>query len=236
MARRRAARARSQATARKRRNQLILTTATAAVIAVIALIVLGGVLRDDGDGAGNGVERTSQRAGRVLGEQTAGVVLTMWEDFQCPFCRKANDSVVARIVQDYVNTGRVQLHFRHFAFLGQESVWAAEAAECAAEQNRFWDYEEELFKRQRGENVGTYKKDKLKEAAATIGLDADAFNACLDTDRYKAQVQAELAEGKRLGVDSTPSFFLEGRMLPPEVWGDYAAFAAALDNALKVGR
>ena len=236
MARRRSALERAQATARKRRRQWMLMTAAAAVIAVAVMIVLGGVLRDNGDGDGSGVERTSQRAGRVLGEQTAGVVLTMWEDFQCPFCKKANDSVVARIVQDYVNTGKVQLHFRHFTILGQESVWAAEAAECAAEQNRFWDYEEELFNRQRGENVGTFKKDKLKDAAAAIGLDTDSFNTCLDTDRYKDDVQKELAEGKKLGVDSTPSFILEGRLLRPEVWGDYSAFAAALDNALKVGR
>src|SRR3972149_9427771 len=100
------ARAGAQATARKRRTQWMLMPAAAAVVAVGAMIGLGGVLRDNGDSAGDGVERTSQRAGRVLGEQTAGVVLTMWEDFQCPLCKRANDTVVARIVQDYVNTGR----------------------------------------------------------------------------------------------------------------------------------
>ncbi len=209
---------------------MIILTAVVAVVLVVGLIVVGGLFRG---GDSKDLEITTQREGRRLGSPTAGIVLSMWEDFQCPWCKRTNDAIVSRVIQDYVETGKVQLLFRHFAFIGQESVWAAEASECAAEQNRFWDYEQELFKRQAGENVGTYRKDRLKAYAQNIGLDTQSFGQCLDTDKYKSAVESELAEGKRLGVNSTPTFILEGRVLSDKVNGDYGLLQAEIERLLK---
>jgi protein-disulfide isomerase len=99
------------------------------------------------------------------------------------------------------------------AFLGQESVWAAEAADCAAEQGQFWPYHDKLYAEQAGENRGVFSQNNLKRFAADLGLDQEAFNACVDADRYAGQVQAETEAGRRQGVRSTPTLFVNGEKL-----------------------
>ena len=96
------------------------------------------------------------------------------------------------------------------SFLGQESVWAAEAADCAAEQGQFWPYHDKLFAEQTGENRGAFSKNNLKVFAANLGLDQEAFNACVDSDRYAGQVRAETEAGRRQGVRSTPTLYVSG--------------------------
>jgi protein-disulfide isomerase len=223
----RGARARAQArAARQRRNRLILLAGVAALGAVVALIVAGGVLRD----GGGGLDISASRQGRVLGSPAAPVVITAWEDFQCPVCKAANDSVLARIERDYVETGKAQLQFRHFAFLGQESLWAAQAAECAVEQERFWEYHNALFARQAGENRGAFAVTRLKAIASEVGLDRPSFDACLDSRRYAALIDEERREGERLGVKATPTFFVDGRRVPD--WRDETTFRHLIERAL----
>jgi len=94
------------------------------------------------------------------------------------------------------------------AFLGQESQWAAEASECASDQNAFWPYHDKLFASQSGENQGAFSKDKLKGFAVDLGLDATAFNQCLDSGKYTQLVQQDTAAAQKLGAQSTPSFFI----------------------------
>jgi protein-disulfide isomerase len=96
----------------------------------------------------------------------------------------------------------------HMAFLGQESQWAAEASECAADQDAFWAYRDKLFASQSGENQGAFNKDKLKGFAVELGLEPKAFNDCLDTGKYTQLVQSQSAAAGQLGVTSTPSFFV----------------------------
>ncbi len=101
----------------------------------------------------------------------------------------------------------------HFAFLGPESQWAGEASECAADQNAFWEYHDFLFDSQNGENQGAFNKDNLKAFAVQLGLDAEAFNECLDSGKYTEIVQQESAWARSLGVQSTPTFILNGQGL-----------------------
>jgi protein-disulfide isomerase len=105
-----------------------------------------------------------------------------------------------------VNTGKVRFGFMHFVFLGDESQWAAEASECAADQDKFWEYHDLLFEKQSGENQGTFVKDNLKKFAADLGLDQKKFDDCLDSGKYTSLVQAQTSFSQQLGVSSTPSF------------------------------
>lgn len=107
--------------------------------------------------------------------------------------------------------GLVRFGYQHFAFLGKESEWAAEASECAAEQDAFWAYHDLLFERWGGENRGAFNKDNLKQFAAELGLDTSAFNACLDSGRYTSIVRAEKTAAQSLGVRGTPAFVINGR-------------------------
>jgi protein-disulfide isomerase len=107
----------------------------------------------------------------------------------------------------------VRFGYVHFAFLGPESQWAGEASECAADQNAFWEYHDFLFDSQNGENQGAFNKDNLKAFAVQLGLDAETFNECLDSGKYTEIVQQESAWARSLGVQSTPTFILNGQGL-----------------------
>jgi protein-disulfide isomerase len=105
----------------------------------------------------------------------------------------------------------VRLGYQHFAFLGPESQSAAEASECAADQDAFWEYHDKLFDSQSGENQGAFNNDNLKRFADELGLDTQAFDECLDSGKYTSIVQTETQSAQSLGVRSTPTFLINGR-------------------------
>lgn len=140
----------------------------------------------------------------------AKLTLVEFGDYQCPACGAAYP-----VVKDLLKTYKTKLNFvfRNFAFLGQESTWAAEGAECAGEEGKYWEYHDYLYANQRGENEGAFTKDKLKAFAKTLNLDSEKFDKCLDLDKYLDKVLNDASDGKNLGVDSTPTFFLNGEII-----------------------
>jgi protein-disulfide isomerase len=107
----------------------------------------------------------------------------------------------------------VRFEYRHFPFIGPESNEAAEASECAAEQDRFWPYHDTLFLNQRGENLGTFNEQSLKAYAIALGLDEVAFDECLDSNRYQGEIMNELAEARDRTVRSTPTLIVNGEII-----------------------
>lgn len=106
----------------------------------------------------------------------------------------------------------VRFGYQHFPFLGEESQLAAEASECAAEQDAFWDFHDLLFfEKYDGENQGAFSKPNLKRFASELDLDTEAFNACLDSGKYTSVVQNEKALLQSLGVRSTPAFLVNSQ-------------------------
>jgi protein-disulfide isomerase len=199
-------------------------------ISVIALIAIGAAGRDDGARAG---PRIAAMAGRELGSPTAPITLQVWEDFQCPFCKQVNLDALDTVERTYVDSGQVRIEFHHYAFLGAESIAAAEASECANEQHQFWPYHDALFATQAGENRGAFSTAKLKQLARATGLDTTAFDSCLDSGRYRQVVQDERREGQRLGISSTPTFFVNGQII--KGMQPFAVFRDAIDQALTQG-
>jgi len=111
----------------------------------------------------------------------------------------------------YVKSGIVRYGYQHMAFLGPESRWAAEASECAAEQGRFWEYHDRLFASQG--SAGVFGKDNLKKFAADLRLDTTKFNTCLDSGKFASLVDKETTNLQSLGVESTPTFLINGQPL-----------------------
>jgi protein-disulfide isomerase len=120
--------------------------------------------------------------------------------------------------------------YKHSAFLGQESVWAAQAAECAADQGKFWEYHDLLWDRWNGENQGAFVKENLSGFAKELGLDSAKFDPCLQNDETLQRVIDDTNEGRQVGVTGTPTFFINGQPLvgaqPAE------AFQAQIEAAL----
>jgi protein-disulfide isomerase len=193
----------------------ILTGMAAAAVVVVVLIVLSQtVWESDGDGTLSEIVLPTPRPadisqeGTTLGSADAPLTILEYSDFQCPYCRKAGLEIVPEIEAEYVATGKVRLVWKQFPIEGEESVWAAEAAECAAEQNAFWEYHDTLFLNRQGINVGTFVISNLKLLAKELGLDTEAFDACLDEGRYRSKVAADAEEARRREINGTPTFFV----------------------------
>lgn len=114
--------------------------------------------------------------------------------------------------------------------LGDESQWAAEAAECAGDQDAYWEFHDYLFTHQNGENQGAFSKDNLKGFAAELKLDTDAFNTCLDSGKYTELVQEQTSIGRQLGVSSTPTFAINGQAIVGAQ--SYDTFKQTIDGLL----
>ncbi len=152
----------------------------------------------------------SECGGPTCGQASAPVTIDIYADFQCPFCAQ-EDGVLQQLAPQYIDTGKVKLVYHNFPIIGPDSDTAAQAAACAGDQNKFWAYADYLFTHQNGENTGAFSASALKNFAAQLGLDQNAFNTCLDSGRYSALVHQQMAEGQQRGVNVTPTLFINGK-------------------------
>jgi protein-disulfide isomerase len=161
----------------------------------------------------------------VLGLANAPVTVIEFSDFQCPFCRQVMPTL-KKLREAYGD--RVRIVWKDFPLtsIHPQAFKAAEAGQCAREQNKFWEYHDRLF-----ENQQALQLDFLKKYAVDAGLDTAKFNACLDTAKYAERVQAQMGVGNQLGVSSTPSLFVNGRMVNGAQ--PYETFAAIIDEELE---
>ncbi len=164
------------------------------------------------------------------GDPNAPVTILEFSDFQCPYCGRFFSQVEPQIAKQYIESGKVRFGYLHFAFLGQESLWAAEASECAADQDAFWEYHDKLFNSQNGENRGAFNKENLKQFAADLGLDTKTFNQCLDGGKYTQYVQSQVNIGRQIGVQSTPTFLINGQAVIGAQ--PFEAFQQAIESSL----
>lgn len=206
------------------RTGLLLGVAAVALVLVAAIVLLDRGQPDSQPGAeANTLDKT-------LGAADAPVVVTEYADYQCPYCKVFAEGAGRQLREEYVGAGQVRFVARNLAFLGDESLWAAEAAECAEDQNRFWDYHDKLYAAQGAENSGAFARENLKRFAAELGLDTAAFDSCLDSGKYEDQVRAERAEALRRQIRSTPSLLVNGQLV--ENGASYVVLRAAIEAAL----
>src|SRR5690606_24835029 len=170
---------------------------------------------DEGGGEFTPTER-EQVAGRIIGDPSAPVRIVEYADFQCSHCAAFAEATEPRLMDQYVQEGIAAFEFRHFPVLGPGSVRAAEAAECAGAQDRFWDYHDILFLRQHPSN--DFADERLRDYARELvehfpEFDVDTFDACLASDETATAVQQMHAEGQSLGVQATPTFFINGESI-----------------------
>lgn len=179
---------------------------------------------------------TFVRVGRTQGNPDARVTLVVYADFQCPYSRQFAQQVLPRLLNDYIVPGKISFTYKYFPVLDDdrvgESHWAAQAAECANEQNRFWEYHDKLYAEQREANSDVFVRAHLKAYAAELKLNLDAFNRCLDTDRYATLVREHLIEALQIKLPGTPTFLLNGRKMNTPTL-NYTEFWKPLEEELK---
>ena len=175
-----------------------------------------------------------------MGQDNAPVVFVEYSDFQCPFCGRWYKDSAAQLKRDYVDTGKVLFLYKDFPLSFHPNAGpAANAARCAAEQGKFWEFHDKVF-----ENQEALSADNYKKWAKELKLNAGQFDSCFAGSKYNNLVQANFSEGSRYGVSGTPSFLVgkaggKAQLGPqgsyPSIVGamPYSEFKDAIDALLK---
>ena len=171
---------------------------------------------------GQPVDRTT------IGDPSAPVLVETYEDFLCPHCADFT-AELSPVILDLVRAGTVRWEYKYRVIGGSDSLTANMAAECAADQGKFWPYHEELFRRIQEKGKIAVFPNSLKKLAADMGLDEAQFNQCLDSKQHLKEIQKIDQAAAARGVNSTPTIFINGQRYEgsraPE------AFKAAIEAA-----
>ncbi len=200
---------------RRKRQQkqriLVFSIVGGVALLILAIAIIPSLLPPDVKGIAS--SQRPQASGNAMGDPNAPVKIVEYSDFQCPFCRDFAQKVKPALVEEFVTTGKLYFVFRSMGqWIGPESVAAAEAAYCAGDQDKFWEYHDVLFANWNGENMGAFSEKRLNDFAEYLKLDLDAFNSCRSSNKYIDQVNKDRADGESLGVQGTPTFFINGKM------------------------
>jgi len=195
------------------------------------LVVLAGTLSHvSGQAKFIGIDDDPQ-----LGASNAKVTIIEFGDYQCPSCRAFWRDTLPRIKKDYVDTGKVRIVFRDFPIteIHPEATVAAIAADCAGDHGKYFEFHDKVFREQdrRGRDIVRFKAADLKRWAADIGIAAAAFNECVDTERHKAEVEKDHKDGTDVGINGTPVFFINGRLIAGA--HPFATFQKVIEEELK---
>ena len=239
-----------QITSKKQGDRFLAISIVTAAVVIAGSLVYATVGRGTGSAPTTGTETqsaaTSTPGGTppplgsrdvILGDANASVTLIEYGDYQCPFCGRFFSQVEPQLRTDYINTGKVKMVYRNFQFLGPESIAAGEAAECAKDQNQFWKYRDALYAGKvqddmngGGENDGFFSRALFLNLAAQLNLDIPVFTTCIDSNKYENQIQQDKADAAAIGVNSTPTIFINGQ----EIQGaqPYSVFSTVINAAL----
>ena len=192
-------------------------TLTAPIVACLVLLSVVTVVR-----IGRAAERSisvsredliaalEREAGPSKGSADAPVVMVEFSDFQCGYCRLFWQETLPKIEERYIRTGKVRFVYRHMAIRGEASVLAAQAASCAHDQGKFWQYHDALWSKT---SPFTLTSAQLKRYAAELQLEEKPFAGCLDSGKHAEQVMAETIRGHALGANGTPAFLVNGQLV-----------------------
>lgn len=175
-------------------------------------------------------------SGRKIGKDDARVKLQIYEDFRCPHCLEFTANFEQHLIETYVKPGIAQLEFKYFP-LSQTSLPIMAAAACAEQQGQFWAYDKRLFlaHAESGDAAAlteAFSDAKLKAYAAELKLDTAKFETCLAADSSLGPVAADYREARALGVNGTPAFVINGKLLP-NVPGNNATWKSLIEAAAK---
>ena len=170
-----------------------------------------------------------------IGNANAPLTVVEFFDYQCPFCKQVEHDVLPNLIRDYVKTGKVKVVYKDFQFLGQDSFTAGAAARAIWEQapDKFEAWHEAMFVKQDAENGGWGNKADVLALAKSVGIDTAALDKLMTSKgaEYQKEMDADRAEGAKLGVTGTPAFIIGTQVVAGAQ--SYDVVKAAVDAALK---
>ncbi len=157
-----------------------------------------------------GLSVFTENGSPYLGDPNAPITLVEFGDYQCFFCNKYFHNTEQKLLENYVDTGKVKIIFKDFTIIGPDSITAAHAAHCADDQDLFWEYHDTLYNNWNGENNGWASSENLLRMAQDVGLDIDEFTDCMLNEIHTQIISASNADARTLGITGTPGFFVIG--------------------------
>jgi len=171
----------------------------------------------------------------VLGSTSAPITIVEFGDYQCEACYHWYHNTRADIIDNYIETGKVNLVFMDLPFLGRDSITAAQATYCADDQGKYWEYHETLYNFQEAIDNGWASKDRLVSFAFNLDMNLDEFNDCMDSSKYAKRVKANYDESQRFGAEATPTFLIispDGNMKKITSAQPYSVFSQVIEPML----
>jgi protein-disulfide isomerase len=230
MSRRAERRKQREVAQRNRRLAFIAIVAVAAIAIVVILIRQGSPAAFTGSVVVPTPIDAPNVQGTAMGDPNAPVRVDEYSDYQCPYCRQFQENTLPLLAANEIANGQVYFVYHPFSFIGQESRDAANAAYCANDQGKFWEYSETLFANQAGENAGTFSQSMLLALGDALNLDMTSFKTCVSGNQHKAEVDQAYAQGVAAGVKSTPSFVINGKLVLGAL--PYDQFQAQIQSAM----
>lgn len=146
---------------------------------------------------------------KIIGNADAPITITEYSDFQCPLCNKFYTETFSTKIKEYIDQGKVRYIFKHFPLsFHPQAEPAALASECALEQNKFWEYHDQLFEKQNEWAEVNDNKTNFMAYAKNLGLNESQFQTCLESKKYQGAIDADTKEGRKNRISGTPSFFI----------------------------
>lgn len=230
---------REQQQRQQQRQRLLLIGAVVAGAALVVFALIYPNVKSVGEIIAVTPATLPNADGLSLGDAKAPATIDVFEDFQCPACKSFTESIEPLVIENLVSTGKARYVFHNYPFIdgsgagsGGESDQAANAAMCANDQNKFWDMHALLYANWNGENKGNLSDRRLQAMAESAGLDMNAFNTCFNANKFKTDIQADFDKGQQMGVNGTPTVFVNGNQVgQPGKIASYDEIAQAV-NAL----
>mgnify|MGYP000057619396 CR=1 FL=1 len=206
------------------------------VIGMVLLVVLSGVgaslfSSHSTNSAAKPVAASKADGYGIMFNPSAPVRLDLWEDFQCPNCRNF-EAVNNTYINSLIEAGKIKAVFHPMSFIGPESVMAANAAGCAADSGKFLAYHSSLYANQsKTENSGLWNAQVLTVLGIGAGINDKKFAGCVKDNKFAGWVSNIETDATKVGVNSTPTVFVDGNLMPSENYLDLAKFKAYLAKA-----
>jgi protein-disulfide isomerase len=226
---------------KKARQQRLITIG--AIVGIVAVLIAAIVIpqnRRANVPVGEFMQITPQAYANTnftsIGDPNAPVKIEVFSDFKCTACAAFSESIEPQILSELVESGDVYYTFRHYPFMDDNSLvkdsdLAASASFCAAEQDRFMDYKKILYVNMNS-IVGEFSEARLIAFADSLKLDMNEFENCLKENRFKDQIQADIAAAEQYGVTGTPSIFVNGQQISPGYVPSFEQIRDAVQAAL----
>ena len=178
------------------------------IIGIMAGLTVVTISTNDNDSTILTISKLSENGSPIMGDPNAPITILEFGDYQCTFCYKFHQNTLDVINEEFIKTGKLKVIYKDFPLNGPDSKLASEASYCAHDQDKYWQYHDQLYENWAGERTGWITREALSKFAESLNLNTVEFNKCLNENKYENKINSIYEFGNDIGIDATPSFLV----------------------------